>query len=145
MADPVYFDSSALAKLVLNEPESADLHRFIEESPGQAVSSVISDVELVRAVLRRDPSLLDLALEVLAQVVLLPTMDSISLRAAYLAPATLGSLDALHLATALEIRTDLKLVVSYDNRLLAAATEAGFDVFSPGAQSRPGIDARSHR
>ncbi len=133
MGDPVYFDSSALAKLVLNEPESAELHRFVEESEGQPVSSVISDVEVVRAVLRTDSSLLDLALEVLAQLVLLPTMDSIRLRAAYLAPATLGSLDALHLATALEIQTDLEQVVSYDNGLLEAAGMAGFKVVSPGA------------
>lgn len=133
MGDPVYFDTSALAKLVLNEPESAELSRFVEESAGQPVSSVISDVEMVRAVLRSDPSLLDTALEVLAQLVLLPAMDSIRLRAAYLAPTSLGSLDALHLATALEIQTDLKLVVSYDNRLLEAAGKAGFGVISPGA------------
>ncbi len=133
MGDPVYFDTSALAKLVLNEPESAELHRFVEESPGQAVSSVISDVEMVRAVLRRDPSLLDLTLEVLSQLVLLPTMDSIRLRAAYLTPVSLGSLDALHLATALEIQTDLRIVVSYDNKLLKAAEIAGFKVVSPGA------------
>jgi predicted nucleic acid-binding protein len=133
MGDPVYFDTSALAKLVLNEPESAELSRFVEESAGQPVSSAISDVEMVRAVLRSDPSLLDTALEVLAQLVLLPAMDSIRLRAAYLAPTSLGSLDALHLATALEIQTDLKLVVSYDNRLLEAAGKAGFSVISPGA------------
>jgi predicted nucleic acid-binding protein len=133
MGDPIYFDTSALAKLVLNEPESAELSRFVEGSASQPVSSVISDVEMVRAVLRSDPSLLDLALEVLAQLVLLPVLDSIRLRAAYLAPASLGSLDALHLATALEIQADLKLVVSYDNRLLEAAGLAGFEVVSPGA------------
>lgn len=132
MGDPVYFDTSALAKLVLSEPESSEMEQFVDGLPGQPVSSVISDVELVRAVLRQDPSGLDTALEVLAQVVLLPATDSIRLRAAYLAPGSLGSLDALHLATALEIQVDLHSLVSYDNQLCDAARELAIETVSPG-------------
>lgn len=134
MGDPVYFDTSALAKLVLHEPESSEMERFVEGLAGQPVSSEISDVELVRAVLRQDPSGLDIALEVLGQLVILPTTESIRLRAAYLAPTSLGSLDALHLATALEIQVDLQSIVSYDNRLCDAARELAINTVSPGVQ-----------
>lgn len=132
MGDPVYFDTSALAKLVLNEPESSEMLRFVDQTADQPISSVISDVEMVRAVLQKEPSALDTALEVLAQLVLLPITDSIRLRAAYLAPTSLGTLDALHLATALEVQSDLRLIVSYDNRLIEASREAGLKVVSPG-------------
>jgi len=135
MGDPVYFDTSALAKLVLNEPESSEMERYAENLAGQPVSSEISDVELIRAVLRQDPSGLDTALEVLAQLVILPATESIRLRAAYLAPTSLGSLDAIHLATALEIQVDLQSIVSYDNRLCEAAGDLAIETVSPGAQS----------
>ena len=133
MGDPVYFDTSALAKLVLNEPESSEMARFVDGLAGQPVSSELSELELLRAVLRQHPDGLDTALEVLARLVMLPMTESIRLRAAYLAPTSLGSLDAFHLATALEIQVDLETIVSYDNRLCEAARDHAIDTVSPGA------------
>jgi hypothetical protein len=44
----------------------------------------------------------------------------------------LRSLDAVHVATARVLRLDLTGFVSYDNRQVAAAVDAGLPVMSPG-------------
>jgi predicted nucleic acid-binding protein len=46
-------------------------------------------------------------------------------------PATVGSLDAIHLATALRIRSQLTSFVTYDKRLADAAQAAGLTVDMP--------------
>lgn len=56
--------------------------------------------------------------------------DRLLRRAGELASATLRSLDAIHLASALRIEPDE--VVAYDRRLVAAAVERGLAVSSPG-------------
>jgi len=47
-----------------------------------------------------------------------------------LGPATIRSLDAIHLASASLLGADL--VCAYDERMLAAAEELGFRTSSPG-------------
>jgi predicted nucleic acid-binding protein len=57
----------------------------------------------------------------------------IAARAAALRPASLRTLDAIHLATALELAGDLTAFVSYDDRLSAAARDLGLPVVAlPG-------------
>ena len=46
-------------------------------------------------------------------------------------PATVRSLDAIHLGTALHSRSELISFVTYDKRLLDAAQAAGLPVDSP--------------
>ncbi len=46
-------------------------------------------------------------------------------------PATVRSLDAIHLGTALHFRSELTSFVTYDKRLLDAAEAAGIPVDSP--------------
>jgi predicted nucleic acid-binding protein len=53
-------------------------------------------------------------------------------RAGRMAPAELGSLDALHLAAATTLSPDLAGIVVYDDGLASAAVEAGLQVASPG-------------
>ena len=53
--------------------------------------------------------------------------------AARLGPAHLRSLDALHLASALELGSDLQAIVTYDKRLAEAALLNAIAVVSPGA------------
>ena len=48
-------------------------------------------------------------------------------------PATVRSLDAIHLATALRIHPQLTSFVTYDKRLAEAARVASFSVAAPGA------------
>lgn len=57
--------------------------------------------------------------------------ESIRSRAATLKSAGLRTLDAIHLATALELGDELGSVVTYDQRQADAAAEAGVSVFSP--------------
>lgn len=52
--------------------------------------------------------------------------------AARVEPGTLSSLDALHLAAALTIRSRLAAFVGYDRRLAEAAAGYGLPVTSPG-------------
>ncbi|MFI7401643.1 hypothetical protein ACIBW9_14410 [Streptomyces sp. NPDC049541] len=46
-------------------------------------------------------------------------------------PATVRSLDAIHLATALRVRSQLTSFVTYDRRLADAAQAAGLTVDMP--------------
>jgi hypothetical protein len=48
-----------------------------------------------------------------------------------LGTASLSSLDAIHLASALLIRDDLEAFVAYDDRLLESAAALGMPVASP--------------
>jgi uncharacterized protein len=136
MGNPVYLDTSALVKLVLHEEQSDDLRRFLDETSSQPASSEIAEVELLRAIARHDDQLTDRGLEILAQLVLLPLTPSMRIRASYLAPFALRSLDAIHVATALEIQTDLDCLVSYDERICRSASDVGIKVASPGISLR---------
>ncbi len=124
-------DSSALVKLLVDEPESQELWAAVE---GQIlVASALVEVEVPRAMARRglDPSLS--AVRVLLGGLVLLELDVATLRrAALLPPATLRSLDALHLAAALTVRDRITAVVAYDQRLSAAAQDHGLLVLSPG-------------
>ena len=52
-------------------------------------------------------------------------------RAVTLEPAGMRSLEALHLASALELGDDLEGVVTYDGRLAAAVAMTGYPVVAP--------------
>jgi predicted nucleic acid-binding protein len=60
---------------------------------------------------------------------------TITARAAALAPPALRTLDAIHLASAMELGADLEAFVTYDRRLAEAAAAAGLPVTSPGDSS----------
>lgn len=57
-----------------------------------------------------------------------PLMD----RAGNLDPRELRTLDAIHLAAALVIASDLGVLITYDQRLTAAAAALGLRVEAPG-------------
>ena len=127
----IYLDSSALVKLVMREPESAALFRFLE-SHAERVSSAIARVEVERAIRRlpRSAAALERAAQVLERVALVPVDDEVLANAAGLDPSTLPSLDAIHLGTALSLPL-LDAFVAYDSNLAAAAVQLGCDVVSP--------------
>jgi len=126
----IYVDSSALVKLVVEEAESTSLRDVLATGADQ-LSSAIIEVEVVRAVRRVAPELSEKADEVVAQVNVIEVSDTIRARAALLEPVTLRSLDALHLATAIQIGDALDAVVTYDARMAAAATSLGLVVLAP--------------
>ncbi len=128
----LYLDSSALVKLVAPEPETAALLSLLEPRP-EVVSSVLARVEVARAVARSGGGkrTRERARQVLSSVFLVAIDDPILERAAGLDPPDLRSLDAIHIATALALRPEVEAVVSYDERLNAAAKALGLAVVTP--------------
>ncbi len=127
----VYLDSSAIVKLVVPEPESAALHRFLASEP-EWVSSALSSLEVLRALQRRevaDPQL-ERARELLARIALAPVDDRVLAVAARMPPSALRSLDAVHLATAQSL-FGIEAFLTYDKRQLAAAVATGLPAISP--------------
>ncbi|MBB5805305.1 putative nucleic acid-binding protein [Saccharothrix ecbatanensis] len=129
----IYFDTSALAKLVLSEPETAALTAWLDaRSEALRVSSSLARVELVRAVRAEGDAAIRQATLILVELDEMPmTTDLLDAAGALALP--LRSLDAIHLASALRIRTHLDAFVAYDKRLLTAADDMGLPTASPGA------------
>lgn len=130
----IYLDSSAVVKLLLQEAESDELESWLTLSRANApvVSSALTRVEVLRACRRVDQALLPPARDLLRGIDLVPMDTAIVETAAELTPAVLRSLDALHLATAIELGAGLDAFVAYDPRLAVAARDAGLMVVQPG-------------
>jgi predicted nucleic acid-binding protein len=124
-----YFDASAIIKLGNAERESHALVDYIAESNLWAGTSVIADVE-VRQTLQRLKSIGADTQEHVRGFFLIELSKDIRDRAVTLG-AKLRALDAIHLATAMALDDDVD-VVTYDDRLAAAAREHGLRVVQPG-------------
>jgi len=128
-----YVDTSALVKLVIEEPSSAELTATLLEA--ELVASALVRTELRRAAARHpQPAATERAAEVLARVSLVGVDASILDHAGRLPPASLRSLDAVHLATALAIGGRLDYLFTYDSRMASAARHHGIEVASPGVE-----------
>jgi uncharacterized protein len=128
----VYLDASAIVKLVSQESESGPLASFLGAHRSR-VSSALVRVEVLRAVGRSSlgrPGRRR-AEDVLARIALIHLTDEILEAASELRPPELRSLDALHLATALSLKTELDGLVAYDVRLLDGARAVGLTCWSP--------------
>lgn len=120
-----YLDTSALVKLVVAEPETEALRAWLLSRQSDGVASDLVRTELARAVRRAAPDRLSSVRAVLDGLVLISCTTATFESAGRLMPATLRSLDALHLATALELGDDLDGMVTYEtlrSRQLAAKT-----------------------
>lgn len=135
-ADILYLDSSALVKLVIQEPESEALDRFLDSQPDR-VSSALARVEVVRAVRTHGPDAMARARMLLDRLRLLRLDDELLDAAAQLDGAALRSLDAIHLASALALGSALGALVTYDERMAAAAQRLGLPVVAPRSPPTP--------
>ena len=130
-AEVAYLDTSAVVKLLMAERESPALRKWLRRRP-ERVSAALLRVELVRVVRRAGfPRLIPEARKLLAGIHLIRLDDALLDRAADLDPTEIRSLDAIHLAAAVSLGDDLAAVVSYDDRLLVAATSLGLPIASP--------------
>jgi uncharacterized protein len=128
----IYLDSSALFKLVIEESETAALRDFLSDRPGELrVASTLVRTEVVRAVARRNPGAVLSAAHAVAKLTTIPVTADVLDTAAALQPPLLRTLDAIHLASALTFRRSLTAFVAYDDRLHAAAEEAGLPITRP--------------
>ena len=136
-----YADASALVKLVREEAESDALRAYLRDA--DLVSSELILTEIPRAVRRAaawDPALpLDLLLERVGELI-----DGIALRpldrallagAGALVEPALRALDAIHVASAVDL-APIEAFVTYDERQAAAARLAGLRTTTP-ATARP--------
>ena len=125
-----YLDASAIVKLVVREDDSSALRRYVRERR-PLVSSALSRTEVLRALLRAGEPATRRARDVLARLELLRINDRVLALAAALLPPELRSLDAIHLASARQLGGDLGCVVTYDERMAAAARALRMRVASP--------------
>lgn len=127
----LYLDSSALVKLVIEEPESSSLEGHLADAPLLATSRVAL-VEVLRAtsLANSSPEVRAAAEHLLASCMLVEVSDDLLRNAVPLTSATIRTLDAIHLASALRLSPDE--FVAYDRRLLNAALGHGLTVSSPG-------------
>ncbi|MDR0945169.1 MAG: type II toxin-antitoxin system VapC family toxin [Bifidobacteriaceae bacterium] len=127
-----YFDTSALIKHVIEEPETPAFQVLWEDTRHAAVSSMLLKTELIRTASKKDAQATADARTLLKELDLINVTDSILSSAADLPPTVLRTLDAIHLATALTLEDDLDAVVTYDHRMADAARSLGLTVLSPG-------------
>jgi len=126
-------DSSAIVKLAVLERESAALsawRRRLGEDEA-LVTCELAVAEVLRAV-RRVGGDEDVALAHLDALEQLVVDRDLLLDAGRLEPTGTRTLDALHLASARLVADDLGGVVTYDNRMAAAAQDLGLPTLAPG-------------
>lgn len=130
MTGIAYVDSSALAKLLIVEADLPALTRWYVEVD-RAVTSRVGIVETRRAVARRGGVLDTAAVDkALATIEIVELDRQIAERAASIGPVPLRTLDAIHVATALQVGW-IDAFVTYDDRLADAARAAGLRVVRP--------------
>lgn len=134
----LYVDTSAFLKLLLTEEHSGALRTVL--STADVWSSQLLGVEAHRGARRArlTPATVDAELDKVTLV--LPTEATFN-AARSVGSANLRALDALHLASALELGGDLDGLVTYDRRLADGAAELGIDVVGPGLDPSWWIDA----
>jgi predicted nucleic acid-binding protein len=129
----LYLDSSALLKLVQREAESDPLRHYLRAHRAAGrVASELARVEVVRSVLAGGPAAVAHARRQLARMYLVTVDRAVLDRAATLAPASLvRSFDAIHLATAQLLGSELRALLTYDFRMAQVAANLGITVVTP--------------
>lgn len=127
-----YADTSAVIKLLVEETHSKAFAAFYDShADAEWVSSALLRIELTRAVSRAMPTLLPDARDLLLAFSYIVIDDDIVEAAMNEPDRMLRSLDAIHLATARLLGPDIDALASYDDRLTAAARDAGLQTIAP--------------
>lgn len=126
----VYLDTSALGRVLLDEPDGPAVLRELRQYERRVASRLLR-IELRRLALRtgRLPD----ADPLLASVALVPLDAELLAAAETLPPANVATLDAIHLATAVRLAEAglLDAVMTYDLRLAEGARTHGLAVIAP--------------
>ncbi|MGA8455606.1 MAG: type II toxin-antitoxin system VapC family toxin [Streptosporangiaceae bacterium] len=131
-----YADTSAVIKLLVEETHSQAFAAFYDShADAEWVSSALLRIEVSRAVARAMPALLPDARDLLTAFSYIAMDDDIVEGAMNEPDRRLRSLDAIHLATARILAPELNGLATYDDRLTAAATDAGLAAISPGTDA----------
>ncbi|MGH3981606.1 MAG: PIN domain-containing protein [Pseudonocardiaceae bacterium] len=127
----LYIETSAAAKLLVDEPASSRLAVRLDNSVASddaLLSSMLLETELRRLAVRVDLAQAAVT-RLLERFDLVETDRSLYREAGLLPGRHLRSLDALHLAAALRVGADV--MVTYDRRQAGAADAAGLPVLAP--------------
>jgi predicted nucleic acid-binding protein len=132
----IYLDACALLKFIKPEKETDALRAWRREIPDdvELLTSELAQLEITRTLRRagidhtRVPYYVGQAVKGIYLADLTTTVLARAM--AYRVPR-LGSLDAIHLATADPFRSDLAEFVTYDQELATAASNLGLPVTSP--------------
>ena len=132
----IYFDSSALLKFVKPEKETRALRewRLAQPTDSELVTSQLAVLEISRTLLRagvdrqRVPYVVGQAVRGLF---LVDVTSTVLARSRSYGIRRLGSLDAIHLATADPFLAEMTAFVTYDAELAAAASELGLPATAP--------------
>lgn len=131
----VYLDSCAAIKLFKEEVESDALgHWLVAQAPARQITSHLTRTEVIRGLHAAGATLetrvrADHWLQRCAHIAL---PASVFDAAGRLSPGTrLRPLDAVHVAAARELGAALACFVTYDQRLAAAAKDAGLPIATP--------------
>lgn len=132
----IYLDACALVKFIKPEKETDALRAWRAALPDgtELISSELALLEITRALLRGgvDHTRAPYYVAQAARGVYVVDLSSTVLdRARSYQVARLGSLDAIHLATADPFRAELTDFVTYDVELTGAAADLGFPVTVP--------------
>lgn len=127
-----YADTSAVVKLLVEETDSRAFAAFYDAHADAVwTSSALMRIELTRAVIRAMPALMPTARDLLPAFSYIAIDDDIVEGATNEPDRGLRSLHAIHLATARILAPELDGLVTYDDRLIKAAADAGMPAISP--------------
>ena len=125
-----FLDSSAILKLIVEEPESKTLRRFI---PEYKMASRLSRLEVLRNVHRIDPKKVSTARDKLDGIFYVEINTPVLKNAEEIALAMeIKSLDAIQAGSALFLKDSIAGVISYDKNLNRALKLLGIKVYAPG-------------
>jgi uncharacterized protein len=127
-----YLDTSALVKLVVTERESTALKAYLRTIGADTLfTAALARTELVRAVTGAGVTAVAQARRILDDLDTVNLTRGLLDTAADLRPARLRTLDAIHLAAAQRAGTELRVLLTYDSRMAAAAADLGMAVERP--------------
>lgn len=124
----IYLDTSAAIKALIAEDDTKQV-RALFGGDEQLISSRLLAVEL-HAVAQRRRLEADAVSELIDHVALVSLSDDVAERAIVLRSG-LRTLDALHLATAIDIDDIVTAFAAYDIELRRAASRAGLPLWAP--------------
>lgn len=126
----IYLDASALVTAITQRRNADDLRAFLDANPDPTATSTLGFVETVRTC-DRIGTYPNLMAKLLADHEEIYLSDEVRDNAARL-PGGLRSLDAVHVASAALLGSELTALITYDQRMAEAAHHAGLPVTMPG-------------
>ncbi|WP_433661478.1 type II toxin-antitoxin system VapC family toxin [Nocardia sp. CA-128927] len=127
----LYLDASAIITKVAGREHAAALDHYLNQYPtARPATSIIGFIESVRECDRLG-SYPTLMRELITEYVSIPVSSRIRDLAAYL-PGGLKTLDAIHVASATQLGSELLALVTYDRTMAKVARQHGLPIAMPG-------------